>query len=60
MAKQQDYVKTALRLPRDIHAAVHESAQHAERSFNAELITRLRESLGKATFTPKELLPDKK
>jgi hypothetical protein len=43
-AKQEDFVKTALRLPRDLHAAIHEAAREGERGFNAEILFRLRQS----------------
>lgn len=45
---QDDYLKTALRLPRDLHAKIHEAAQQAERSMNAEIVARLA-----ASFEPK-------
>ncbi|MBT2333594.1 Arc family DNA-binding protein [Variovorax paradoxus] len=38
---QDDYMKTALRLPRDLHAKLQESATMSSRSLNAELIARL-------------------
>lgn len=38
---QSEYVKTALRLPPDLHKAIHDSAKEAGRSYNAELIARL-------------------
>lgn len=42
--KQQDYIKTALRLPRDLHAEIHQAAREGERGFNAEILFRLRQS----------------
>lgn len=39
---QKDYVKTALRLPPDLHAALHEAALGAERTYNGEIVNRLR------------------
>lgn len=46
MAKQTDFVRTALRVPPDLHKALHEATNTTERTFNAEIIHRL-----KATFT---------
>lgn len=45
MANQDDYIKTALRLPRDLHAQLHLAAEKAGRSLNAELIARLEGSI---------------
>lgn len=41
---QKNFVKTALRLPPDLHAAVHEEAQRNGRSYNAELVERIQGS----------------
>lgn len=41
MALQDEYIKTALRLPPDLHERVHQAADKAGRSFNSELIARL-------------------
>ena len=41
-ANQQDYVKTALRLPPELHAALHVAAVEQHRTYNAEIINRLR------------------
>lgn len=38
---QDDYIRTALRLPPELHASIHASAEKAGRSFNAEIIARL-------------------
>ena len=38
---QDDYVRTALRLPPNLHAQIHASARTSGRTFNAELILRL-------------------
>lgn len=38
---QSDYVKSALRLPRDLHAQVADDAVRNGRSMNAEIIARL-------------------
>lgn len=42
---QDDFMKTALRLPRDLHTRLMESARNKGRSFNSELVARLAESL---------------
>ena len=44
---QTDFVKTALRLPPDLHAKLHEGAEASGRSYNAEIVQRL-----ESTFTP--------
>ncbi|MCR8961182.1 Arc family DNA-binding protein [Variovorax sp. S2] len=44
MSSQKDFVKTALRLPPDLHASLHGSAKESERTFNAEILHRLRSS----------------
>jgi hypothetical protein len=44
MASQDDFMKTALRLPRELHAKLHESALDAGRSYNAEILHRLEQS----------------
>lgn len=44
MVSQDDYIKTALRLPRSLHSTVQESAEEKGRSMNAEIIERLRKS----------------
>ena len=41
MANQDDFVKTALRLPRGLHAEIQAAAIAAGRSMNAEIIDRL-------------------
>lgn len=41
MATQDDYVKTALRLPRALHAAIQAAADASSKSMNAEIIARL-------------------
>jgi|GEM_PF-3002085 len=44
MATQDEYIKTALRLPRHLHADISVSAENAGRSMNAEIIERLSKS----------------
>lgn len=41
---QDDFHKTGLRLPRDLHAKLHEAAAAAGRSYNSEIIARLEAS----------------
>lgn len=38
---QDDYIRTALRLPRDLHAEIQDAADAAGRTMNAEIIARL-------------------
>jgi len=45
MATQDEYIKTALRLPRDLHKEVQGCALSTGRSMNAEIISKLEESL---------------
>lgn len=40
-ARQDDYIRTALRLPRDLHAEIQDAAEAAGRTMNAEIIARL-------------------
>lgn len=41
MATQDDYIRTALRVPPDLHARIHEQAKANNRTFNAEIVARL-------------------
>lgn len=50
MATQDDFVKTALRLPRSLHARIQEAAATAGRSMNAEIIDRLQMGSGEAVM----------
>lgn len=55
MATQDDYIRTALRVPPDLHAQLHEAAKGNNRTFNAEIVARLQESFdGVAILTPEE------
>lgn len=38
---QQDHIKTALRVPPELHADLHEAARLSGRSYNAEILHRL-------------------
>lgn len=42
---QEDFLKTALRLPRDLHARILEVAGESGRSMNSEIVARLQASL---------------
>lgn len=42
---QEDWVKTALRLPRDVHAGVHEEAKRQDRTFNGQIVAMLRQGI---------------
>lgn len=53
MAKQDDYIRTALRVPPELHAKIHASAEDAGRTFNAEIVQRLQES-----FEPRQMVVD--
>jgi hypothetical protein len=44
MAKQDDYVKTALRLPPALHTSLSEAAAERGHSLNAEMVRRLDDS----------------
>jgi hypothetical protein len=46
MASQDDFIRTALRVPPDLHAKIHEAAKGANRTFNAEIVARLELSFG--------------
>lgn len=41
MPLQDEYIRTALRLPPELHQRIHQAADKAGRSFNAELIARI-------------------
>ncbi|CAN7680789.1 Arc family DNA-binding protein [Pseudorhodoferax sp. LjRoot39] len=50
---QKNFVKTALRLPPELHMAVHASAQKKGRSYNAELVALIERGLTvPAAFIP--------
>lgn len=42
---QEDWVKTALRLPRDLHADVHVEAKRQDRTFNGQIVATLRQGI---------------
>lgn len=41
MATQDDYIRTALRVPPGLHAQIHAAARASNRTFNAEIVDRL-------------------
>lgn len=47
---QIDYQKQGVRIPKDLHARIHESAAASGRSYNAELIARLEASFAPGGF----------
>jgi len=44
MSTQDNYIRTALRVPPDLHAHIHEAAKSSNRTFNAEIVARLARS----------------
>ena len=42
---QADYTRTALRLPQDLHRAVHAAARAGDRTFNSQILSVLRAAL---------------
>ncbi|MCR8961181.1 Arc family DNA-binding protein [Variovorax sp. S2] len=52
---QKNFVKTALRLPPEVHEAMHAAAQASGRSYNAEIVSRLEASLAQAA-APRETM----
>lgn len=45
-APQDDWHKTGLRMPRELHERLHEAAAESGRSYNAEIVARLQASFG--------------
>lgn len=54
----KDIQKTALRLPRALHSAIHESAAAAGRTMNAEIVHRLQKSFDDDKESVARSLPD--
>lgn len=48
-ALQQHFIKTALRIPPELHKAVHDSARAQDRTFNGQLLALIRTGLAKPT-----------
>jgi hypothetical protein len=42
-AKQADFVKTALRMPPELHKAIHELAKQQDRTYNGQMLAMLKE-----------------
>ncbi|SIR06488.1 Arc-like DNA binding domain-containing protein [Rhizobium sp. RU35A] len=51
MAKQDDYSRYTIRVPRDVYAAIENSAEAANRSVNAEITARLEFSIANPPST---------
>lgn len=51
MATQDDYIRTALRVPPDLHAQIHEAAKGNNRTFNAEIVARLQSTFSTTSHT---------
>lgn len=49
ISDQSDFLKTALRLPRDLHARIQKAAELSGRSMNAEIIARMQRSFDEPT-----------
>lgn len=49
---QADWVKTALRLPRDLHRDVHEDAKRNDRTFNSQIVATLRQATPPSAAEP--------
>jgi len=50
MASQDDFIRTALRVPPALHAKIHEAAKAAGRTFNAEIVYQLERAYGRSGF----------
>lgn len=55
LTSQDDYIRTALRLPRDLHKEVQDSAEKNNRSMNAEIVARLEKSFIEEPIEPTSL-----
>ncbi len=55
MTTQDDFIRTALRVPPALHKLIHGSAAESNRTFNAEIVARLQ-----ASFAPSHATPDVK
>jgi hypothetical protein len=47
-AKQADFVKTAIRMPPELHKSIHELAKKQDRTFNGQLLAMLKEVAAKS------------
>lgn len=59
MAKQDEFIRTALRVPPTLHAKIHAAAAEAGRTFNAEIVARLEQSFSSLHAPDVRLLLDK-
>jgi len=59
MATQDDFIRTALRVPPDLHAKIHEAAAAANRTFNSEIVARLQASFESTVTAAKRSLSDR-
>lgn len=50
--KQDDYVRTAIRIPPELHKTVHLLAKSQDRTFNGQLLAMLRESAARVQLPP--------
>lgn len=48
--KKPSSIKTAMRIPTDVHAEIHEAAVRADHPMNTEIVQRLRAGAGGATL----------
>jgi hypothetical protein len=55
MAKQDDYTKTALRLPRELHQKLTDAASDSGHSLNTEMVYRLDSSFGQADDSDRQI-----
>jgi metal-responsive CopG/Arc/MetJ family transcriptional regulator len=53
-APQDDWHKTGLRLPKELHAQLHEAAAKEGRSYNSEIVARLQRSFEAERETAKD------
>jgi len=51
LSNQDDFIKTALRLPRDVHAAIQKAAEESGRSMNSEIVARLQASFQRSSVS---------
>ncbi|EER61561.1 Arc domain protein DNA binding domain protein [Acidovorax delafieldii 2AN] len=54
MATQDDYIRTALRVPPELHARIHQAAKANTRTFNAEIVARLEASFAASVFPARD------
>lgn len=47
-AKQADFVKTAIRMPPELHKSIHELAKKQDRTYNGQMLAMLKDSIAKS------------